>query len=232
MPALPTALYAGACKGPMPAIVTWLRPLHLVLRWISKSSTHVASCVPLSCQVATHVMQPARQAVSVVYVPMTRTYWATSAAGHVTVIDPRGPARVSDFVRDTRRAALFDLCCPASQFARFAYFAWLQPDASRPSIPRVAQTCSCARCMLARCRIRVTQQCTRAAAWTYTRQWRCGSQQARMRCWAGRAAARWCCGATARPPRTAHLPQAPRGACDAMRFCALCAAQSLNAHLQ
>ncbi len=38
------------------------------------------------------------------YIPMTRSYWATSAAGHVTVIDPRGPTRVTDHVRSSRRA--------------------------------------------------------------------------------------------------------------------------------
>ena len=38
------------------------------------------------------------------YVPMTRAYWATSAAGHVTVIDPRGPTRITDYVRNTRQS--------------------------------------------------------------------------------------------------------------------------------
>lgn len=51
-------------------------------------------------------MQGPMQAVSVAYVPMTRSYWATSAAGHVTVIDPRGPTRITDYVRNTRQAAL------------------------------------------------------------------------------------------------------------------------------
>ena len=37
------------------------------------------------------------------YVPMTRAYWATSAAGHVTVIDLRGPTRITDYVRNTRQ---------------------------------------------------------------------------------------------------------------------------------
>ena len=46
------------------------------------------------------------QAVSVAYVPTTRAYWATSAAGHVTVIDPRGPTRITDYVRNTRQAML------------------------------------------------------------------------------------------------------------------------------
>ena len=52
------------------------------------------------------IMQGLMQAVSVAYVPMTRCYWATSAAGHVTVIDPRGPARVTDYVRNARQATL------------------------------------------------------------------------------------------------------------------------------
>lgn len=51
-------------------------------------------------------MQGLMQAVSVAYLPMTRSYWATSAAGHVTVIDPRGPTRITDYVRNTRQAVL------------------------------------------------------------------------------------------------------------------------------
>lgn len=67
------------------------------------------------------------QAVSVAYVPMTRSYWATSAAGHVTVIDPRGPTRITDYVRNTRQATLTPLelrfrgasCQPTSNHSRF-----------------------------------------------------------------------------------------------------------------
>ncbi|KAK9831951.1 hypothetical protein WJX81_002208 [Elliptochloris bilobata] len=43
----------------------------------------------------------ADQAVSAACVPMTRSYWATSATGHVTVIDPRGPTHITDYVRST-----------------------------------------------------------------------------------------------------------------------------------